>query len=294
MLYSCKSLAAVVLLGVVASPSFAQAQAPAPSEWTFALTPYAWLMGVNGSLTAKGQTVNVSANVIDLLGKTDTLVGLMGNFEARKDKYSLYIDAAYTHFTASRGLATQFNPRPNLNVSLAANGGVSSTMAILEGGGAYELARIDLDSTSELPTSARPGLSIDALLGFRYWHVSNDITMGFQGAVNAPGVRLDQSTNTAVASTGNLDWVDPIVGVRLRQRLAPHHEIRLQSDVGGFGVGSQFSWQVLAAYSYEFSSGTTSWAAILGYRALGVNYATGTDGINMTLSGPVLGLTIRF
>lgn len=49
-----------------------------------------------------------------------------------------------------------------------------------------------------------------------------------------------------------------------------HH--RLRGDVGGFGVGSQFTWQALGVYTYEFSSGRTAWSAVLGYRAIGLNY----------------------
>jgi len=60
-------------------------------------------------------------------------------------------------------------------------------------------------------------------------------------------------------------------------------------------VGSQFTWQAMAAYAYEFSSGPTLWSAILGYRAIGLDYSPGgSNAIDLVLHGPVLGVSMRF
>ena len=139
--------------------------------------------------------------------------------------------------------------------------------------------------------------AIDAIGGFRYWHARTDVSVGVNVDVSrvAPRVSFDASRSLAVASTGTVDWADPFIGLRLRQALAPNHEIVLQGDVGGFGIGSQIAWQFRANYSYQFSAGKTSWAALIGYRALGVTYVNGNgDGLNMVLAGPVLGLTAKF
>jgi hypothetical protein len=43
----------------------------------------------------------------------------------------------------------------------------------------------------------------------------------------------------------------------------------LSGDVGGFGVGSQFSWQALAFLENEmFTSSSATWSAMVGYKAL--------------------------
>ena len=41
--------------------------------------------------------------------------------------------------------------------------------------------------------------------------------------------------------SGSVDWVDPFVGARLRQLLAPGQNLTLRGDVGGFDVGSDFT-----------------------------------------------------
>jgi hypothetical protein len=80
--------------------------------------------------------------------------------------------------------------------------------------------------------------------------------------------------------------------------LAPHHHLRLSGDIGGFGVGSQLTWQGFAGYSYEFSSGPTSWSAVAGYKALGVNYSAGwgadSRSLDVVMHGPVIGLTFKW
>lgn len=85
--------------------------------------------------------------------------------------------------------------------------------------------------------------------------------MGINLAVSA-GVAVDDlilTGNRAIARSGSVDWVDPVVGARLRHRLAPGHELMVRGDVGGFDAGSQFSWNAIAAYSWDFAvrSGVT-------------------------------------
>ena len=57
----------------------------------------------------------------------------------------------------------------------------------------------------------------------------------------------------------------------------PGQDFILRGDVGGFSVGSQFSWNALAAYSFVFSKrdGVT-YSGLLGYRALSADYEQGS------------------
>jgi len=275
--------ALVALLLVRAVPLQAQDK-PA---WAFTVTNYVWAMGSYGSTTAHGQTTDVNAGFIDMFGKTDTLVGLMANFEARRDKLNFALDFVFTQMTASPGLATERNPVPYLNFTAAAGANVRSTMMMIEGTSGYELAQ-------PLPSTA-----LDGFVGVRYWRAVTDMSFGFTatGSIRSPedtGL-FTRSVGIAGASTGIMSWADPILGLQLRHEIAPHHRLRLRGDVGGFGVGSQFTWQALGAYAYEFSSGTTSYAAVLGYRAIGVNYNPGgSNSVDLVLHGPVLGLSMRF
>ncbi|MCP4402668.1 MAG: hypothetical protein GY801_35850, partial [bacterium] len=66
-------------------------------------------------------------------------------------------------------------------------------------------------------------------------------------------------------------------------------------DVGGFGVGSDLTWSVSSFLGYQFTPLFSLWG---GYRALGVDYQTGsgTDVFkyDMTMSGPIIGLGFSF
>jgi hypothetical protein len=96
-----------------------------------------------------------------------------------------------------------------------------------------------------------------------------------------------------------VDWVDPLVGARVRHRLAPGQELTLRADIGGFGAGSQFSWNAIAAYNCEIAvrDGIT-YSLLLGYRALSVDYEQGSGRTkyeyDVLQHGPITGLTMKF
>ena len=71
--------------------------------------------------------------------------------------------------------------------------------------------------------------------------------------------------------------LDPFIGGRMRHQFAPGRELILTGDVGGFGVGSVFSWQLVGTWSWNFAtSQRTTWAAVVGYRSLYVDYTRGS------------------
>ena len=95
-----------------------------------------------------------------------------------------------------------------------------------------------------------------------------------------------------------MQWVDPVLGLRLRHRFTPNQEIFVRGDIGGFGLGSQFSWQAVGVYSYSWQFTGYQVAALLGFRALAVNYSQGsgadTFSMNQILYGPIIGVSFRF
>jgi hypothetical protein len=73
-------------------PVYSPAQ---PSKWRFSFTPYAWATGVNGNVTARGHKVNIDESFIDIVKDSDSLSALMGFFEARKGRLSLFTDVVW-------------------------------------------------------------------------------------------------------------------------------------------------------------------------------------------------------
>ena len=76
----------------LSTPPAVQTAVPAPSLWSFRFVPYGWLTSMNGTQTVRGRSVKVDASFIDLVEKSDTLVALMGDFEARYGRFALLAD----------------------------------------------------------------------------------------------------------------------------------------------------------------------------------------------------------
>jgi hypothetical protein len=91
---------------------------------------------------------------------------------------------------------------------------------------------------------------LDVLGGARYWNQELDISLRVAGTLTADvqadfkrlglSVRrsVKRSAATAIARSGDLEWVDPFVGGRIRHQIAQDKELMLEGDVGGFGVAA--------------------------------------------------------
>ena len=91
------------------------------------------------------------------------------------------------------------------------------------------------------------------------------------------------------------DWLDPYVGLRLTAPGTRKWRLAFTGSVGGFGVGSDFAWQVLPEVGYRVSR---TFELAGGYRAISMDYAnddaTPAFAYDVTTYGPQLGLRFRF
>lgn len=153
------------------------------------------------------------------------------------------------------------------------------------------------------PEGASGRSAVDLVAGGRYWHQEADVSAALNATLAITGpfglVDLARSGARVVARSGSVDWVDPFIGARLRHDLAPGQTFSVRGDIGGFGAGSELTWQALAAYSFQMC--VTERYAIegyLGYRALSVDYSQGAGNTRYDYDtvqhGPVSGLTVRF
>ena len=295
-----RKLAAAVLVvgGVLACTGVAMAEPAAantavaadPDAWRFQIASYGWLMSVSGSTTSHGQTVDTNASFIDLLQKSDSLIGFMGYLEADRGPVGVYADLVFTKMGFTTSQAAYRNPLPGLKLSATANAALTMQMFIAELGGVYRLVRWGGDGSGST--------TLEAVGGFRYWNVN--LVGTYDALLNADTTRfnLSRSGGFALADSGTTAWVDPLVGLRLRHQLAPNQTITVRGDIGGFNLQNSLSWQAIAVYSYDWQMSGYQIAALLGFRALGVNYNSGSGatafGLNEVFYGPVLGVSFRF
>lgn len=291
----------LAFVGCLASGTAAMAREPAatspatvadPDAWRFQAATYGWLISVSGSTTSHGQTVDTNASFIDLLQKSDSLIGYMGYVEADKGPVGVYADFVFTKMGFTTSQAAYRNPVAGLKLSATANAALTMQMFIVEIGGVYELARWGSTGSSGGSTT------LEAVGGFRYWNIN--LTGTFDALITADTTRfnLSRSGGFALADSGTTAWVDPLVGLRLRHQLAPNQTITVRGDIGGFNLQNSLSWQAIAVYSYDWQMSGYRIAALLGFRALGVNYNSGSGatafGLNEVFYGPVVGASFRF
>lgn len=263
-----------------------------PEPWRFNAALYGWALNIGGNVTARNQTIDTNASFIDLVQKSDSLAGFMGYFEADKGRVGFYSDLVFAKLGFGAGQTRYRNPIAGLKISATASAALTTQIAIIELGGVYELYR--------WPSSEGSFTAIDALGGFRYWNLSVDATFDAQVNVDFSHLHLERSAIFAIAHADTVQWVDPLVGFRVRHQFTPNQQIFVRGDIGGFGLGgSQISWQAVGAYSYAWQFTGYQIAALIGFRALGVDYVSpsgGTDsfGFNEVLYGPIIGVSFRF
>lgn len=266
------------------------APAPALPAWTFFATGYAWLPSINGTSTVRGRTTDVDATFFDLVDREipKQLLALMGAFEARRGPVSLMTDIAYMKLGAGGDAVRVRNVRPEVGGTLSAAASADFEMVIAEIAAAYEFARW---------TVAAAPLALDLYGGARFWWQRAEARLSLDAGVTIADLVIER--DAALAASGDVTWLDPLIGLRLRYQLSPDAELTLRGDVGGFGLGSDFSWQTIATANWTFSrTEYADWSAMLGYRALYVDFETGSGrrqyGYDMLMHGPILGVTARF
>lgn len=63
---------------------------------------------------------------------------------------------------------------------------------------------------------------------------------------------IHENTSTAINPDRSNSWVDPIIGARLSADLSTKVMVNLRGDIGGFGVGSDFTWNGSAFIGLSF------------------------------------------
>jgi opacity protein-like surface antigen len=233
--------------------------------WQYELTPYLWASAMKGETKVFPHVpkVKVDSSFSDILDSLD--MGFMGAFEARKGRWGILVDAIYMNVSDA---ATAVRTGPEDAAVLAtANANLRAKQAMVGVGAAYRF--------SEGPTA------VDAIGGLRYSHISVEarIDATFFGAA---GTAIRKSTE---------DWVDPYVGMRVQHPITPRWTLVGYADIGGFGVGSDFTWQAAAGANYALSRDVT---AKFGYRYMSVDYDKGGFMYDVANSGLYAGVGIRF
>jgi hypothetical protein len=234
------------------APAPPQSTASTDNDWHVKLTPYLWFAGVSGTTGVFGHDVRMHVSAGDLL--SHFRIGLMANMEARKLRFVIPLDFLWIKLRADK--ATPFDP------------GVSN-------------AQLDINEVLLTPKAGyrivdSEKIKIDALAGFRYWHVGPNLTFQPSGILG----NISQSAN----------WVDALGAAKIEMPLSDKAVVTILGDAGGGGANSDY--QVIGVLGYKLKKVTLQ----TGWRYLDVNYRGGPPKLfiyDAHLSGLIVGVTFN-
>lgn len=238
------------------------------NEWTFEVTPYAWLPGINSTLSYKGHyinTANVSANnLISNLKSGGMIAG-----EARYGNWGVMADVVSA--TLQKTSSFSVTPMSPYTYQVATKATLQQT--ILTGAATYNLLN-------------NQQTNIDGLLGVRWIGVTSTLNVAVNG-ISPPLNGDSKSMNT----------VDPIVGFKGRYRLADSTwYVPFYADIGSGGGTTNVTWQAMLGVGKTIDKGID---VSLIYRGLYYDMdSSKTNGQGLlqktTFQGPQLSATFSF
>jgi hypothetical protein len=119
------------------------------------------------------------------------------------------------------------------------------------------------------------GVTLDLLAGARLWNI--------RASINVPAI--------GVQETPTFSFVDPLLAVRVSKDFAEKWSTSFYADAGGFGVGSNKTWEMVGVVNYHLRKDIYFSAA---YRHLALDYRHKGAVIDIHMSGPLLGATWQF
>lgn len=222
--------------------------------WNFDASIYAWVPGLSTTVDTRFGDFTSESSGGDVLDNLDMAV--MGTLQAQKDKWSLALDMLYVDLSAS-------NDSPAGLAYSSIDTALSATA--ISGYGFYAV-------------SETPQARIDLGGGFRYMNVDLNIDL------NSAGTASSRSLNPGES------WTVPIIAGRIEMPINDQWFVTGFADYGGTGSDDE-TWQVLATVGYRFND---QWSIRGGYRYFVANQDIDNIPTEMTLSGPIIGVTAKF
>ena len=162
----------------------------------------------------------------------------------------------------------------------------------------FDLSWVSIEVDGTLPPGAKikveNSMFYTELGGF--YRIRKDAhDFDFLGGIRYTDMDLKLQLGSAPDLKDNNSWVDPIVGLRWFWHFADKWTLLLRGDVGGFGIGSDITWNGVGFIDYQ------PWKHVSlfgGYRVLYQDYQDGSGSelfkFDATMHGPLVGLNITW
>jgi len=280
------AVALVTSLGAgLALPTRARADAAvtedggSPDDWEFAFTPYLWLPAQSGTIGVGGKEAAVDVSImdsLDLMGDHLSLIAGFFHFEAKKRRFFTFLDATLSALDTDSNVTVENSTVGGIDLAAS----FEQNVAILEFAAGYQVLALPL------PERTRPFI-LEAFLGARYYYFWTQVK------VTGSNAQLGSASRRA---TGDIDWVDPMIGGRFAVPILEKLDLQVRGDIGGFDLGSKLAWSMAAFLRYHFDSrplGMRPWFA-LGYKVLDFDWEDGSRSIDLNMTGPAMAIGVTF
>ena len=239
------------LAAAFACLTLAPAHAQISEGWSGQVTPYIWGAGLSGDVRPLAGGPTLEVEE----SVFEVLDDLEGAFFlsglAIRNDFVLIGDLSWSSSSRTESPAPGIPP---------VKGSVDMLFATLAGG-----KRVQAQSDQ----------TIDLLAGVRLWDIDADAAI----------------LGTPFAASRSVSLADPILGVRFNRQHTNGFSTIAYADIGGFGIGSDFTAQVAVTVNYAMSDKAYVSG---GYRYVHLDYEKNGALIDIRLSGPLLGFTWRF
>jgi len=229
----------------------------AEGDWEHTVVVYAMGAAIDGEAQIGDLVVPLDMSMSDIFDALE--FGAMAAYRADNGTWSFTVDTTFM------GLGGTAATRPG----------------IIKGD-------LDIDQFTLMGTvGRRVSPHLEALFSLSYFDLSADLE-----ATLLLSPSQDEVTRKA---SQDASWVDPLIGLQYNVPIGEAWRFNLRGDIGGFGIGSDFTYQVLANFRWQANE---RFGVVFGYRLIGFDYEDGHDAdyerFDLTEQGPLVGMTISF
>lgn len=225
----------------------------ADKSWHFEVTPYLWFAGISGDVGAGPYEGSFNTSFRDIF--SDLKFAVMATEDIRKGRIVFTSDQLYMKVGSQKVVPVQGFP-PDTTANARNN-------------------TFFWDNEIGYRGVATERFNLDALIGVQYWYIN--------AGLNATPP-IDPTGKGIYKSTG---FVNPVLGLKAQAKIYKSLGGFVKADVGGYGVGSDFTGQVLAGVGFPIKKIGLD----LGYRRLYVSQSHKEISTQVTLQGLFMGVT---
>lgn len=231
----------------------------ADGEWEHTVFIYGMGAAIDGDTQIGPLEVPVDVSISELFDALE--MGAMAAYRADNGTWSLTADTTF----------------------MALGGTSKSERGLVKGD-------LDLDQFTFMGTVGwRWTEHLEALFSLAYFDLSADARLRITNPVTGESTTRKASVDAS--------WVDPLLGLQYNVPFADNWRFNLRGDIGGFGIGSDLSYQVLANFRWQANDTV---GVVFGYRLIAFDYedgkknARGYQRFDLTEQGPLVGISLSF